>query len=163
MSTDVDVTLGGTTQVNSTNTVDIVGLDNIGIKAELVLPQPFKLQTDSTSRNELAITEPIRTVGQNEIVMDIRPMTVDLCLNVNFGRFPPTCIRQPYQHHFGITLFGMEVLGFNFVGESRIVIEDLPNKPQIAWGGEQAAPQPAPKSAGVQTQPDGGLRIRLGS
>lgn len=162
---DVDVNLGGTTQINAANTIDIIGLDDIGLRTELVLPQPLTLQTDnkSQSRTELAFTEPIRSEGRNEIALDIRPLTVDLCLDVNFGRLPQTCIRQPYRNHFGITLFGVEILGFNLVGESQIFIEDLPKKPHVAWGGEQAAGQPpARRGASPQPEPGGGLRIRVG-
>lgn len=163
-SGEVDVTLGGTTQVNSssTNTFDIMGLDDIDLKTELVLPQPLRLQAENNSRTELSIPEPIRTEGKNEMALDIRPLTVDLCLNVNFGRLPPTCIRQPYQNHFGITLFGIEILGFNLTGESRMVIEDPQSKPHIAWGGEQAAQPSTHGNVSPQPEPGGGLRIRLG-
>jgi hypothetical protein len=159
---NVNVNLGGTTRVESANTLDIIGLDDIDLRTEVTLPQPLELQTESNSRTELAITEPIRSEGKNEVALDIRPLTADLCLNVSFGRLPPTCIRQPYQNHFGITLFGMEILGFNLAGESQMIIDDLPSRPHIAWGGEQAAQLPTHGNVSPQHEPSEGLRIRVG-
>ena len=172
---------GGDSTINvnnsGTTTLDIVGLDDINSRTELVLPQPFRTEstsrtelavtqpivTESTSRTELAVTQPIVTESTSDLSLDIKPVAVDLCLNVNLGQIPPTCVRLPFQQHFGITLFGVEILGFNIAGESRIVIEDLPNKPQIAWGGEQVLSHPEPRRASAQREPGGGLRIRLGT
>lgn len=167
---------GGTSTVNVNNSgttvMDILGLDDQQIelilpqpfksesKTELVLPQPFK----SESRTELAVTEPIRTESDNTMALDIKPVAVDLCLNLKLGELPPTRIRQPYQQHFGITLFGLEVLGFNVSGESQIVIQDYPKKPQIAWGGEEHVHHEGKHEAqAASAVPEaGGLRIRLG-
>ena len=168
---DVEVTIKpSTTTVTSENTVDILGLDNISLnadlksdsaidmglddinlKTELVLPQPFK--TESDIRTELDHT--------SNVGLDIKPMTVDLCLKLDFD-LPEKCIRQPYNHHFGITLFGVEVLGFNFAGESRIILEDLPNRPQVAWGGEQAVTHAAGHHGAARPNPADSLHIRLG-
>ncbi len=158
----VNVNNSGTTQVLADSTVEIVGLDNIKSDSRIELAVSEPIRTESTSRTELAITEPIRSDSDSRLSLDIRPVAVDLCLNVDIGRLPPTCIRQPYQHHFGITLFGLEILGFNMAGESRILIEDMPAKPQVAWGGEQATPHPVTRTANARPEPGGGLRIRLG-
>jgi hypothetical protein len=121
-------------------TVDSVGLDNIKPRSELVVPLPVRTET----------------------ALDIRPVTMDLCLNINFGRIPPTCIRQPYHHHFGMTLFGVEIFGFTLSGEQRIIIDDLPDKPAVAWGGEEARSFGSLGHSGTHHTPGGGLRIRLG-
>jgi hypothetical protein len=182
-SSTINVNNSGTTNVDSDSTVEIQGLDNIKQTLTLVLPQPFK--TDSRqelvlpqplrteSRQEIAVTQPIVTEGRNALSLDIRPMTVDLCLNVNMGPPAPTCIRQPYQHHFGLTLFGMELMGLNFSGESQTIVQDVPKQPQVAWGSPEPAHRPGHKAAGppaAQARPAGGtpepragLRIRLGS
>jgi hypothetical protein len=166
-STTIEVENSGTT------TVDIVGLDDINVEQtlELKLPQPFVTEAvneiklpqpfKTESKTEFAITEPIRTDSTSRTELDIKPMVVDLCVNINMGKMPPTCIRQPYQHHFGFTMFGMEVFGFNFAGESKIIIEDHEPAPKVVWGGEQkVSHRPAPKPVHVKAE-SSGLRIRL--
>jgi hypothetical protein len=81
-------------------------------------------------------------------------------MKMSMGPMPPMCIRQPYQHHFGITMFGVEVLGFTFSGESQVIVQDLPQRPQVEWG-------PAPPVKHVhhrqqQSADSQGLRVRLG-
>jgi hypothetical protein len=163
-------------------TMDIVGLDDQRLelalpqpfrsesKTELALPQPFK--SESTSRTELTIREPIRTEGKSEMSLDIRPLVTDTCLTINIGSLPETCVRKPYQHHFGLTIFGMEIMGFNLSGESQTIIQDLPKQPQIAWGGQRAGhstrhahPHGAKtrRETGEVSDSRGGLRIRIGS
>jgi hypothetical protein len=177
----VEVINSGTTNVDADSTIEIQGLDNINqtltlalpqpfetnARNELVLPQPFRTE----SRQELAVTEPVVTDNRNEMSLDIRPVAVDLCLNVKMGPPAPTCIRQPYQHHFGFTLFGVEMMGFNFSGESQTIVQDAPKQPQVAWGSPEPAhrhrPPPStrerPEAAGSGvSEPRAGLRIRLG-
>jgi len=159
--TKIDITSGGTTTVDSNNTIDILGLNNIKTEVDLVLPQPFRTNTGIDSRTELTITKPIITESSTDLALDIKPMTVDLCLSINFGGIPPTCIQFPYQTHFGITLFGMEVFGFNIAGESRVIIGDLPNRPHVALGGEHKAERLTSKHAHSQSEFGGGLRIQF--
>jgi hypothetical protein len=159
----INVNNSGTTNVDSDSTIEIKGLDNIKTTTELKLPQPFKTE----SRQELAITQPIVSDAKSALALDIRPVTVDLCLNLNTGPTPPTCIRQPYHNHFGFTLFGMEVFGLNFSGESQVIVQDLPKQPQVAWGGEDSAPRPHPRPdpavVAAPREARSGLRIRVGS
>lgn len=139
-------------------TVDIVGLDNTHNTITLETPKPLQAESKAT----LLIPEPIRTESKAEL--DVKPLAFDQCLNIRFGPLPPTCLRQPYQQHFGITLFGVEILGFNLTGESQLVVDNLPSKPQIAWGGEKAAGH---ETLSKTIEHDGsrsaagGLRIRL--
>src|SRR5829696_924387 len=96
----VNVTNSGTT------TVDVVGLDNIDVRTELVLPQP--LVTEHTldlrlpqplrteNRNEIAVTEPVVTDNRSRMEVDVKPLVLDLCLNLNVGKPAPVCIRQPH-------------------------------------------------------------------
>jgi hypothetical protein len=181
---------GGTgidAEITSTSTVDILGLDDVQLtlnvpkeiatkstnvisvpeeiatKSTNVISVPDTIKTQSTNRNEIAVTEPIRTQADSTIGLDVRPLVMDLCFKVEFGRPPPTCIRKPYHHHFGITLFGMEVLGFNFSGESRTIIGELPHTPQVVWGGEQPVSPPGGKRPKPHTEPGGDVRIRVGT
>lgn len=159
----VNVTNSGTT------TVDVLGLDNIDVRTELVLPQPFlaeqvldlrlpqPLRTEN--RSELAVTEPIVTDNRNRMEVDVRPLVVDLCLNLNVGKPPAVCIRQPHNVHFGFTLFGMEIFGFNFSGESQTIIESPDPAPKVVWGtGQKEKTTHRPRHAKAES---GGLRIRL--
>jgi hypothetical protein len=123
-------------------------------RQELVLPQPFKTEGKTESRNELAITQPIVTDSRNSLSLDVKPIAVDLCMKMSMGSIPPVCIRQPYHHHFGITMFGVEVLGFTFSGESQTIIQDLPPRPQLEWRPARSI-EPQPRSGS-------GLRVRLG-
>jgi hypothetical protein len=157
---NVELTIPDPIVTQSTATANIT--TNNGLT--LHVPEPVNLITNSTLTSNSTINSDSRIRAQTEsgIVLDVRPMVVDLCMKIEFGRLPPTCIRQPYQHHFGITLFGMEVLGFNFVGESRTIIEDVQSPPHVAWGGEKAVSHP--HGPGVHQHAktdDGGLRIRL--
>ena len=90
--------------------------------------------------------------------MDVKPIAVDLCMKMSMGPMPPMCIRQPYQHHFGITMFGVEVLGFSF-GQSQVIVQDLPQRPQVEWG--PAPPIKRIPRAG-RSADSHGLRVRLG-
>src|SRR5688572_21259611 len=109
--------------------INIKGLDNINV--ELSIPDPIvtestaNITTASTAalttdnRLELALPQPLRIetginlnsdsnlTSQSGIILDVRPLVLDVCMKFEMGRLPPTCIRQPYQHHFGITLFGI--------------------------------------------------------
>lgn len=149
---DANVTADVKADLNSQSDIKI---DTSNIRTELVLPQP--LRTES----RFAITDPIVTKSTSDFGLDIKPMVMDFCFKFEFGKFPPTCIRLPYQHHFGITLFGIELLGFNFAGESRIMIDDVQKRPQVAWGGEQTGSHKAEGRAADEGTD--GLRIRLGS
>ena len=80
---------GGDSTINvknsGTTTLDILGLDNINSKTELVLPQPFR--TDSTNRTELAVTQPIVTdsTSRNEVAVTqpiVTDSTSDLSLDI---------------------------------------------------------------------------------
>jgi hypothetical protein len=166
-------------------TVEIAGLDDTHNTITLATPQPLSLQSKSDvtleqtlkteshlateSKLDLAITQPIKTESTAEF--DIKPLAFDQCLRVSFGPLPPTCIQQPYQHHVGFTLFGLEVFGFNLVGEAQVMVTDIPPKPHVAWGGQQSVPQQhATHHAAhihdahthdAQPAAGGGLKIRL--
>jgi hypothetical protein len=176
----INVTNSGTTNVDSDSTVEIKGLDNLKETIDLKLPQPFKTETTTElklpqpfkteSRQELAITQPIVTDSNSKSAMalDIRPMTVDLCLKLSLGPIPPTCIRQPYHTHFGFTLYGQELFGFSFSGESQVIVQDLPKQPQVDWGGDEMAERPHPTVVASQAytgqkESRSGLRIRVGT
>jgi hypothetical protein len=151
--TNIDATMNSNSDIDLKSDSDIK-IDTSKIKTEFVLPQP--LRTESV----FSIRDPIVTESTSNMGLDIRPMVMDFCFKFEFGRLPPTCIKQPYQHHFGITLFGVELLGFNLAGESRIMIEEPPKQPQVAYGGEERRHAQTPRRTPAQIDP-GGVRIRL--
>ncbi|MBV7335260.1 hypothetical protein KFU94_44875 [Chloroflexi bacterium TSY] len=165
------VTLEGLDNINSNITLNTPQPLKTDSRTEVVLPQPLKTELAITEpiRTELAITEPIRTESKAEL--DVKPLVFDQCLTIKLDPLPPTCIRQPYQQHFGITILGVEVMGFSVSGELRHIVDETDKRPQVVWGGEAKAgtishlpsshqPTSMPP-APLQPQSAGGLRIRL--
>ena len=155
-----DVDMDVDANIDSNNSMEIIGLDDINMKMELVVPEPIRMENDLSTTMEI---KPITLNNNSDIGldMDIKPVQLDFCLKLDFGGPPPMCIRKPYSHHFGITLFGVELLGLNFSGESRTIIDELPKRPQVAWGGEHAIRHPAVEHAPQVSGPESGLRIRF--
>jgi hypothetical protein len=164
---DVDITS------SSTDTLDVLGLDDLkaDIKGDfkLELPQPLKteasseitvqpLKADIGSTTHLEI-DPLK--ADSIVSVDLKPAVVDLCLTVNIGKLPNVCIKQPYRHHIGFTLWGTEVWGYTFSGEQETVIQERHPQPWVAMGGSQAV-RPARDLGEPPTRESGGLRIRLG-
>lgn len=163
-------------KASSTNTVDVVGLDDIDVDLKLELPQPFttdatnkvtvdplKSDLDVDATNRLTI-DPLKT--DSSVSVDVKPAVVDLCLTLNLGKLPNVCIKQPYRHHIGFTLWGMEVWGYTFSGEQETVIQEHRPQPRVALGTGSAgwsAPPPARAESEPPTREIGGLRIRLGA
>jgi hypothetical protein len=172
----------------ATDTVDIVGLDNVKAGLTLGLVQPFKtesaaalelkpLTTTSTVTAELkplsttstAELKPVKT--DSSLTLDLKPAVVDLCLTANVGKVPSLCIRQPYRHSIAFTLFGAPVWSFTFSGEQETIVEERHPPPQVApgaqswpaqsWAAQQ--PRPSPPARSEPAVSAGGLRIRLGS
>jgi hypothetical protein len=138
IDSDSNITANSTSNLtsNSTNQIDskataqlqVVGLDNVRLKA------------DTTADN------------RTQLEMDLKPLQVDLCLKVGLERLPSTRICRPSHRHFGLTLFGVEVVGFNYSSEQRTIIEDMRGHPVVA--GE------LPVAGGAHDA--GGVRIHLG-
>ncbi|PXW28356.1 hypothetical protein [Paraburkholderia caballeronis] len=128
---------------NSTNTIDskataqlqVLGLDDI------------KLKTDT------------RSDARTQLEMDLKPLQVDLCLKLGLERFPSTKICKPQQQHFALTLFGVEVVGFNYSSEQKTLIEDMGRRPFVVGGDHACGPA---QHAHVDSDLDGdGVRIHL--
>lgn len=154
----------GPITVDADSTVDLVGLDNISMKTdarhELVIPQPLRTENASTVRSDSNSTA--RTDSNTNAVVDLKPLAVDLCLSTS-SKLPHGQVQQPFNYHFGMTLFGVELWGFNLGGQSSVILDDLPKRPAISWPAQHnvaAAPTPSrPDDAPVMQ--GGGLRIRV--
>jgi len=157
----------------STNTVDVLGLDDIDVDLTLGLPQPLKTESANTLtlnpvKADVGTTshvqlDPLKT--DNSVSVDLKPAVVDLCLTLNVGKLPNVCIKQPYHHHIGFTLWGMEVWGYTFSGEQETLVQEQHPQPKFSFGPERSgwsAPAAARHHA-PPTRETGGLRIQLGS
>ena len=160
---------------NGTNTID--SLNEIRADLNLAVTQPIRtesnIKADLGTDTHLAIdplklqlqAEPLRT--DSNLSLDLKPAVIDFCFTANIGKLPNVCIRQPYQHHFGFTWFGVELWGFSFSGQQETVIEDLERRPKVVWGGARISPSSSHPTSQASSQPpvqeSDGLRIRLGS
>jgi hypothetical protein len=179
---DVDVTS------SSTNTVDVVGLNDIKAGITLGLVQPFKTEGLNTYEVKPLEIKPLTTTStydvrpltttntntydikplktDSSLAVDLKPAVVDLCLTMNVGKVPSVCIRQPYRHKIGFSLYGVDVWAFSFSGEQETVVEEMAPRPQVAVSGPGAAWPTARPPASGKEQPHeahgSGLRIRIG-
>jgi hypothetical protein len=55
----------------------------------------------------------------------------------------------------------MEFFGFNFGGESRTIMQDLPRKPSVDWPAQRNAAASAAPCAEPSAKTSGGLRVRI--
>src|SRR5688572_7211370 len=162
---EVDVNYGGTLDTD----VEVHGLDNIKTdnKTTLIVDTPEPVKTDSIVRTELAVTEPIVTdaTTTSSMALDVKPLVTDACVRLELGKVPPTRVCQPYRSHWGLTLFGIEIVGFDASGESRVIVEDLPRRPEIEWGGHDEGHRSTRRESRprkARPAADGGLVVRLG-
>jgi hypothetical protein len=157
----------GPVTVDADSTVEVVGLNDIKVTAKLE-PTPFKTE----AKQELILPQPLKTESKADVTsdstsamsIDLKPVAMDVCLN-STSNLPHGQIHQPFNFHLGLTWFGVEMLGMNFGGESRTVLQDLPKKPAMAWPAQQnAAPagpaEPHPHEAS-SVSGDRGLRVRI--
>ena len=147
------------------------------MSVNLGLPQPLKTDSKTNSKASLELKplkadlgatnslhiDPLTT--DSSLSVDLKPAVVDLCLTLNIGKLPNVCIRQPYHHHIGFTLWGCRGLRIQLL---RRAGDGHPGAACTAEGGARSRarvdrfapePQPAPKPP---TRESGGLRIRLG-
>ena len=175
--------------ITENDTIDVLGLNDINADLTLGLPQPLKtdsvltlglpqplktdtvltvkpLKADIDTDSHLKI-DPLKT--DSSVFLDVKPVVLDLCLTLNVGKIPNLCIKSPYHHHIGFTMWGSEIWGCTFRGEQETVIQEQRPQPKVAlgrvaaeWPGHHAHhPEPG-HSAEPPTRETGGLRIRLG-
>jgi hypothetical protein len=138
-----------TTSTNtSTNTqvVDVKPLTQTTTNTQTVDVKPLTQTVDQSlelkpvsvdSRQELAVTEPIRTDASS--TLDLKPLVIDVCSRTGQASLPPTHVCQPYQHRIGFTVMGMELFGVTWSGESQTIVADRPGGPAVVWGPVQSA------------------------
>ena len=171
-SSTVNVTNGPIT-VDSDSTVAVNGLDKIGLTAKIEplaiettikIPDPIVTKSSSDSKSDITTKSDVASDSKNAIAVDLKPVVLDVCSTTS-TKLPQGEIVQPFHLHFGVTMFGMEMLGFNLAGEQRTVMKKLPRKPAVEWPAQRnahtppRAPDVAPASATAGRA--GGLRIRI--
>jgi hypothetical protein len=167
---DIDVHYDPISVVSGPVSVEVKGLDDTKNKIELETPQPLKLETKS----DLAVTQPIQTdskfeystpqplKSESKSEVDVKPLAVEQCLRISLAPLPPACIRFPMHQQIGFTLFGFEIVGLRFSGESQVLICESPKDPHIVWGDITAAPSSDKRSVAAPPVIEE-LRIRLGA
>src|SRR5262245_52352179 len=133
--------------------------DTIKTDASQTYKYPDTIKTDASSNSTSNATQ--------QLAVDLKPVSLDLCLNTS-SKLPQGCIHQPFNLHFGVTMFGMEMFGWNFAGESRLTLSDLPKRPAVEWPAQQNCPPPpqdcAPVRPATHAAPathEHGLRVRI--
>ena len=129
-------------------------------KQELILPQPLRTDSKSETRLDTKSEVDVDLDSRSSLSVDLKPVALDVCMTSS-TKLPQGQISQPFNVHFGLTWFGMEVFGFNLGGESQMILQDLPKKPAVEWPAQQnAAPRPPSRHDGP-AQPQQGLRVRI--
>jgi hypothetical protein len=128
---------------------------NLGVTGALDLDvQPLSVTTNSTlaatTNSTLAATtnSNLDTNSALKAEVDLKPLQVDLCLKLGLDRLPSTAICRDGSRHFGITLLGVEVIGFNYEMNTTTNIQDLANRPFVV--GKPADHRPGVSFRGVR-------------
>jgi hypothetical protein len=138
----------GPISVDSDSTVDINGLDNIGLKIDpisvtetLRTPDPLVTKSDANSNANVTTKSDVTSDSKNALSVDLKPVVLDVC-STTTTNLPHGEVIQPFNYHVGITWLGTEVFGFNFGGESKTIMRDLPKHPAVDWAAQQNAGRP---------------------
>src|SRR5229473_83791 len=108
--------------VTSNVNLKLEGLDNI--KETLTLDiKPIEVKP--LELKPLTINENIDLEN-----IELKPVAIDSCQTLRLAPLPETRVCQPYHHHVGYTLFGVELMGVTYQGESEQLIGS-PHHPQV--------------------------------
>jgi hypothetical protein len=138
------------------------------VTVDVNVPPVINVEIDPKSKLTTDSTVTIDPKSKLALCLDVQPVVVDLCTKVVLGPLPATCIRMPYQHHFGVSLFGVELVGMTFHGEQRIIIDSFARRPEVMGGTEFSEPKPEAserwkkRSSADATAAPGAVKIRLG-
>lgn len=139
---------GASASVSSSVTVDVKGMDKIGLTEKVTLDpieiKPLslteKITIDPLELKPLTINEnvDVQPLTLNENIdlapvsvaetIDLKPVALDSCQTLRLAPLPETTVCNPYRHHVSMTLFGIEVMAMNYDGESEQTIHS-PHRP----------------------------------
>ena len=113
---------------------------------------PVSVTTNSTlaatTNSTLTTKNDLDTNSAVKAEVDVKPLVVDLCLKLGLERLPSTAICRDGCRHFGITLLGIEVIGFDYEVNTTTNIQDLANRPFVV--GKPADHRPGVSGQGIR-------------
>jgi hypothetical protein len=124
--------------LNNTENINLAGGTPIELKlGETIDLKPVSIELKPVTLNENIDLKPVtlnenidlKPVTLNENI-DLKPVAVDTCQTFKLAPLPETQVCQPYHHHVGYTMYGVEYMGVTFHGESKQRIES-PRHPQV--------------------------------
>jgi hypothetical protein len=127
----------------------------------------------SQTSNQTLDLRPVRTDASS--TLDLKPVAMDVTVRTGQASIPPTHVCEPYHHRLGLTMFGIELFGLAWSGDSQTIVDNRRSHPATVFGDVLPAPTqhvPLPyghhheyhhhEHGGHHGGPrGGGLRIRL--
>jgi hypothetical protein len=134
--------------------VDLTANTNSVVDANVVADTKSALSADTKSAlsadTKSALSADTKSALSAEV--DFKPFEFDLCVKLGLDPLPSTRICRDVSRHFGITIFGIKIIGFDYMTDTKTVIEDLGQRPFVV--GKRSDHH---HGVGVQ-----GIRIRVG-
>jgi len=126
---------------------------DLGVNGALALDvQPLSVTTNSTlaatTNSTLTTKNDLDTNSAVKVEADVKPLVLDVCLKLGLERLPSTAICRDGCRHFGITLLGIEVIGFDYEVNTTTNIQDLANRPFVV--GKPADHRPGASGQGIR-------------
>lgn len=97
-------------EISGTGTALTTEIDGTGTAVEIDSKSDSAAHIDANSDSHAQVETRSNLDSDARMLVDLRPMVVDLCATMNFGRLPDTAIRKPYRHRFCFSMFGSEIL-----------------------------------------------------
>ncbi len=116
-----DIDANTTSAVTANTTSAVTANTTSALTANTTSALTADINTDSAMKTDNALKAEV----------DFKPFQVDLCLKLGLDRLPSTSVCRDGARHFGITLFGVKVIGFDYISDSRTVVEDLVQRPFV--------------------------------
>jgi len=174
VTSNVNLKLEGLDNIKETLTLDIKPIEvkplelkpltineNIDLKPIELKPVTLNenidlkpLEIKPITLNENIDLKPV-TLNEN---IDLKPVAIDSCQTLRLAPLPETRVCQPYHHHVGYTLFGVELMGVTYQGESEQLIGS-PHHPQVVERTERIEHRHAKGPTELGTSR--GIRVRV--
>jgi hypothetical protein len=146
------ITLAGGTKITQDITLHPITVnENVDVKP-LTLNE--NIDVKPLTVNENIDVKPL-TLNEN---IDLKPVAIDSCQTLRLAPLPETQVCQPYRHHVGYTMFGIEYMGVSYDGESKQLIQS-PRRPQVVerpQRTQQSRREPQREISGTR-----GIRVRI--
>jgi hypothetical protein len=171
VSSSVNVTIAGLDKIGVTETVELkpieikplsltetIDLKPVEIKplslTETIDLKPVEIKPLTVTMNDNIDLQPINL---NESI-DLKPVAIDTCQTLRLAPLPETRVSNPYHHRVGYSLFGVEVFGVTYNGESEQNVES-PRRAQVVerWGHVEHHRPSSP----MVLEGDRGIRVRV--